>query len=405
MRLIKHRVAVVAALALPGCGQEPGYCDDLRLELEGDSSLCFAEPEILETTQGRRILQVADVDADGSPDLLLEGPSIAWNNGNRAFSEATPWDVGARNDDIFLAQFDTDPQVELVFVGENPADPSSRVLGVLEVSGERAIEQQRTIGDVARFAIVATADIDGDTDSDVLALDSVGGTLDVWRFDNGMFGLTQLAVDPTVRGDGTAMTIADLTNDGIPDALLESSASSSTTTNAQLFVSVSGGLPVAREPLLPGLGGVHRVFDLSGDGLVDVVGERAFLRGRLGGDFGEEDVTATTFGCLHGTASGKGQQFAYTLVDRNLDSVDGAPCVTAFSLAPGSGPNAALDEGLSIEHPELSVFNSPDQATTCGETLVRFVDLDVDGRVDIVNPAPISYADSLDAIFYGSLCD
>jgi len=220
-------------------------------------------------------VQVVDLDLDNDPDLLAvtEGYRLAWyeNEGGGEFSTEQRIDIAfePEHDDALIVQAadldgDGDPDV----VGAGPL-----AIWWWENEGGGEFSQKRVIRtDTETYVSVHAADLDGDGDADVVA-GSDRGEIVCYANYAGVFSVQQV-IAGDAKGPTTVHT-GDLDGDGDPDLLAASEAGIAwyendgtfavrrTLTTANATVSDRGPVPLRSSSI--------HVADLDGDGDTDVL--------------------------------------------------------------------------------------------------------------------------------------
>jgi hypothetical protein len=140
-----------------------------------------------DTGSGLRALAVADLDADGSPDLVTAHSStieLRWNDGAGGFVASTSVEVEPETVFVTTADVDSDGRHDIV------AANAAGGIGVLLNSGSREIGvlQRYPLAAPSRLAVARPADIDADGAPDVVAVSSDPPELAVlWNDGRGAF--------------------------------------------------------------------------------------------------------------------------------------------------------------------------------------------------------------------------
>jgi hypothetical protein len=199
-----------------------------------------------------RAIAVADVNADGKPDLLTANPNnytagVLLGNGNGTFQAATTYDAGPFSNPtgIAVADVNGDGKPDLL-----TANTGNSAAGVLLGNGNGTFQAVATFGTGDSNPIgIAVADVNGDSQLDILTANRGGSTASVLLGNsNGTF---QRGVTFDAGGtDPYAIAVADVNGDGRPDFVTANYASSTvgvllnTTGTAPTLASLSplGGL-------------------------------------------------------------------------------------------------------------------------------------------------------------------
>ncbi len=248
--------------------------------LAGDGRGGLGAPIRSEIGQGGdRAIAVADLDADGRPDVLLAGgqanPFVAAALGDGAGAFALSWNafLGSEPSSIATGDFDADGQVDLAV----SATGSGR-LAVLHGLGNGTFATPSLLPSVFGVTDVLAADWNQDTRTDLAYLEPVAGSI-VVRFGDGAggFGSPQ-SLD--AGGGPRDLKTADLDGDGRLDFVVYRP-------NAQAFSVVRGLVggtfaPRTDHPTALDDVGSYALGDLDADGRADLVlSQTFFLAGHL----------------------------------------------------------------------------------------------------------------------------
>lgn len=304
---------------------------------------------------------VADVDTNGSPDLIFTSPdleNITWraNDGAGNFGPDQFLAINQRHLTIRLAEdVDGDHDVDLIGVTLAPFTDSLvailrnedgfYVLDTIDhpMSGPRTLEQWE--------------DLDSDGRADLLSLDT--GTADIWYHDNGDGSWTRSSIPHWCLPVGGPYVVLDVEGDGDQDLaryVLEDS-------RWVVIWNLGGGrfgpwtwatTPLAQTTMEPGSGR----HDVNADGLMDlVVGGLASISNGNG-------TFAPAFGLL--------LQYEYQSI-ANVNCGEGAEAVLSRSATPTISIRR-LDETAAVS--DVTAPSLP--------VRTELHDLDLDGRVDLL---------------------
>lgn len=217
---------------------------------------------------------IADADSDGHADLLISFLGVVrvyWGVGDGTFplvTEVVTASTTSAVASIAVGNWNGDGYPDLAF-GQRSSPTGVTVRYGL---GNRQFDAAVAIADVAFAVQVSTANIDGDSKSDLLVL--VGGPVALGppsvRVLTGASNLTYdgfgFTLGAVTSSTVLAMTVADLNGDELTEAVVTASGLYA------LTIAYPGGLPVSQA--LSGVvpAGVRpAVTDVDGDGRVDVV--------------------------------------------------------------------------------------------------------------------------------------
>lgn len=304
---------------------------------------------------------VADLDADGSTDVLVAFPSrtaieagfvqFGKGNGTGGFTMANPIDVGVVTGRPVVADFDGDDKLDLAFTNAFGGQ-----VKVYRGNGDGTFGAAQPFAAGVSPEALAAGDLDGDGRADLVVGNRSDNTAQVRRGD--ATATLGDAVTLATAADPASVAVADFTGDGTLDVLAGSAGTTtgvgSTPGALQLFLNTAGTLnptPVTTA----GPRGVVATPDLNNDGLADVVvgvtaadaadvllnnGDGTFTL--AAGSTGSGGVTATV-------AADLDQNLEIDLVTAVAGRIDVLPGLgqgtfgppVSFDAAGGSGPAAA----------------------------------------------------------------
>ncbi|MCY3814637.1 MAG: FG-GAP-like repeat-containing protein [Gammaproteobacteria bacterium] len=177
--------------------------------------------------ESTRVVYAADLDGDGDADFLSasqDADKIAWyeNLGDGSFSGQRVLDNASYASDVGVADLDDDGDTDvLAGFGWGSQDATDDEIAWYENLGGGSFAARRTITtDVANPRAVATADLDGDGDPDVLSASINDGKF-AWYENLGEGFFSEQRVLDT-GGYPTDVLAVDLDGDGDPDVLTSS---------------------------------------------------------------------------------------------------------------------------------------------------------------------------------------
>ena len=295
---------------------------------KGDGT--FAAPVAYNVNSATQLV-VADVNADGFPDLLalVSGSfAVLLNNGNGTFAAPAYYGNGAGLINIAVGDFYRDGRVHVA------ASELNNVY-IFQNLGNGEFVQTLTVGGAAAWW-VAVADFNGDGYAD-LAVTS-GNTANSYSImlNNGN-GTFAAPVTTTTSFNANSVTAADLDGDGFPDLVLSNGAANGSGNVIGVLLNqrnATFGTPVtyAIPPSGP-IEGSTLIADLDGDGRPDLMIPNqtgiAVMRNLGSGVFEPEDLLLTG-----------GSIYPYTTI-ATID-LKGDGHLSVVTPDPVSGSNAAL---------------------------------------------------------------
>ena len=208
-----------------------GHSGSLRL-LRNDGVGRFADvtaTHLPPTTVDVDVVSLAagDVDGDGDADIVVGvelGDGLLYRNlGNGRFAAPTvlPGAVGSTVTAIQLVDLDRDADLDLVLGRSSFAGPTDLVLvndGAGNFTDETAARHPGSAPQPT-YAL-ATGDVDGDGDDDLLVAHGFGGVLLYHNDGTGRFVAPSVSLLLPPQTDARALGLADLDRDGDPDLLV-----------------------------------------------------------------------------------------------------------------------------------------------------------------------------------------
>jgi hypothetical protein len=334
-------------------------------------------------------ITVADVDADGHPDLVsgnlqTDTVDIRYGDGHGGFSapvslsfpnlynnDSTLWPIAPQ-----VADLNGDGRPDLVVAFEN-VDQIGVRLGQASGGFAPATNYFMTIGTAVGPQDLALADLNHDGHLDVITIDRVNASGIVIRLGNGSggfggFGGKALGFTEDLAG----FAVGDINGDGTPDVVAYSTTSPAHGYGsgfAAFLGNGSGGL--GDEIFTSGVGNPPALADVNGDGFADLLYvQGGALRVRLSHGDGTFDPISSS----QATTAGPGVEVADFNGDGKPDAV-----VAGSGTYFGSSSNLdiLLGDGTGQFGPPLTI---PTADRLFGIPAVGFGDLDGDGRLDLV---------------------
>ena len=181
----------------------------------------------------------ADIDGDGDQDMLLTGnyeAKLFLNDGAGNFTEQTSSGLtGVRFGAVDFADVDNDNDLD-VFIACNSMSVNISHLYLNDGTGNFTLSNTNTFIDIAEGA-VSFADMDGDADPDLLIAGAVNPATNyatVLYLNDGAGNFTEQTGTPFTGVRYAALAIADVDNDSDPDVLLAGTSQSNEITKLYL---------------------------------------------------------------------------------------------------------------------------------------------------------------------------
>ncbi len=245
------------AVATEGTAAAPG---GVRI-LTGDGRGGFGATIALAADPAPRFVSVADMNADGRPDLVAAGAAVAvyFGHGDGSFGPRLSAPAGPAPAGLAVADLNGDGTIDVL-----APSATDSALGVLLNPGTGALEAGPAVSLRARVAGVVVADLDGDGAADLVAADAGTGVTALWGNGDGSF-----RTPPLLQTGNTpvALASADFNGDGHPDV------AAATADDGRVGVAVGNGdgtylpptsVPVGARPV------ALAAADLNNDGKADL---------------------------------------------------------------------------------------------------------------------------------------
>ncbi len=303
----------------PGSGQDGSVS-----VLLGNGDGTFQPPSAEDTFtvgHGPSDLAVADLTGDGIPDLIVTNRydntvSVLLGNGDGTFQPARTFAAGAGPVTVAVADFNGDGIPDLVIADAGGRYSPANTLTLLLGNGQRgegdgtfAVQPPITVG--TRPSAVAVANLTGDGIPDLVVANAYDNTVSVLLGNgNGTFD----ALPPIAVGmRPVALAVADVNGDGIPDVIVANNYDNT----VSVLLGQGDGTFLPQQTFAVGVAPVAlAAADLNGDGKTDLVtanyGDNtvSVLLGKGDGTF----LPATV-------ASGVGERNTPFQVDLNNDGI------------------------------------------------------------------------------------
>lgn len=194
-------------------------CDDTMLVFLGGADGRFASPTIVDVDVATRTSAIEDVDADGIADVIALGTAgdvvaLTWARGDGAGGYAAPvgtvvGSVGAPDEPTAFSidLLDGDGLPDVVLSHADPTQPPRLAVGT---GGAFAVPVPWPELPPARG--VASLEVDGDGDRELVVVGTDGTTFEVWR---GRVGsLRRVATTSIADAQGRVLAAGDIDGDG-----------------------------------------------------------------------------------------------------------------------------------------------------------------------------------------------
>lgn len=259
----------------------------LKNTSSGPGSITFTSSTITLTNHKENsIPEIADLDLDGKPEVIISDQSKETNDPNGHFSIlrniSTTTDIlfdtpmlikvpGISTDDIIAADLNGDNLPEIItsqfqlassnlYIFENQCTPGTIVF---------ASPQTLTIGNTVKR--IQVGDLDGDDNQDIVVTQQLGASVSIFR-NTGSGSTITFAAPVSVTTDNTpwGIDLADLDGDGKTDIVTASANINKLTVLNN--TSTPGSLSFVKHSLTTTLKNRHvRLGDMDGDGKPDIV--------------------------------------------------------------------------------------------------------------------------------------
>lgn len=223
----------------------------------------------LSTAKAPRRLRVADVNADGKPDLLTvnrdsNSLSLFKGLGNGRFAPKSDIMVSTSPRDFAIGDLNNDGIADLA-----SADLGANAVSLVLATAPGAYGAVMPLAPGNQPSRVAIGDLNGDGLNDLaVALDSVG-TIVVLRQTAGMAGSFDAPIDLGTGGVARILEVADVNADGFADLIYSNLGSARLSIRFQDRTNPGTLLPAFDVPMGPSPAGLT-LADLDGNGLLDV---------------------------------------------------------------------------------------------------------------------------------------
>ena len=353
---------------------------------------------------------IADLNGDGKPDLLVANASVGkgsggndnalgvlLGNGDGTFQHATSYATGAIGGfSVVVADMNGDGKADAVMSEQYPGPNGPAAVGVMLGNGDGSfrapvIYASETYADNT----IAAVDVNGDGKLDMViaargisCTGCVGGVSVMLGNGNGTFQ------SPVAYGTGTSnptysVAVADLNGDGKPDIVAASSCISNISCVSSAAVLLNNGdgtfKPAVNYPTNGQAARSVTIGDVNGDGKPDIVVANSCASG-------DSYCTSGTLGVLLGNGDGTfrpvvtyatGGQYPTSVAVGDLNK-DGRPDIVVSNYQTTSSDytgrlGVLLGNGDGTFQPAITYLSGG-----VGDNSVAIVDLDADGKLDLV---------------------
>ncbi|HVN83466.1 MAG TPA: FG-GAP-like repeat-containing protein [Candidatus Binatia bacterium] len=195
-----------------------GSPSDVSILFGGSGDALFSQPIRVALDNPPGLLDIADVDHDGAPDVVVISSAspgqltVLHNDHNRAFSPSSPVSLGTRVLSFAVIDFDGDGNPDLA-LGD-----ATRVL-TLRNNGDGSFAPPTSIVIGASVLALAASDVDGDGDVDLVMATSTQGQGIVRLLTNDGGGTFTIGPPRQAGQLPTALTVRDFAGAGSPALL------------------------------------------------------------------------------------------------------------------------------------------------------------------------------------------
>jgi hypothetical protein len=208
-------------------GNSPNAADNTVSVLPGNGDGSFGAPDTFPTGIGPRMVAIADVNGDGSPDLLVantgESPDFAGSvsvligAGAGKFVKGADYPTGSRSVALAVGDFNADGRPDLVVANAGAFDEPDSTVSVLLGSGDGTFGGKTDFLAGSAPGSVMVADLDGDGRPDIVVANHNSVSMLPGHGDGTFGGSSEVLY---TGGEPLGLTIRDVNGDARPDLIL-----------------------------------------------------------------------------------------------------------------------------------------------------------------------------------------